>query len=689
MFSFLNTGILFAAAAALIPLIIHLFSRRRVKIIDFSSLKHLKAMQKRQVKRLKIRQLLLLILRMLIIFIAVLAFARPTTSGGSIGSHAGVSAVILFDNSGSMNCYVRDGLLFDLAKNRALELLKNFGESDELAVITLGLNSNESDNVKFTGPALAQEILSGIEQGFDQTDLGGALDKAIELLEDAHNLNKEVYIVSDRQRQALPENPKTLPAGVNLFLVDLPIEDNGNIGIVSIDFGGRLLIPGKPFEITATVKNYGTEDEDEIIASLFVNGNRVSQTNLEIDGEKEATVRFTNTLSSGGFHSGHVELSDDKFIGDNRFYFSFQIPEIFNVLIIDGDESSALIKLALVPSAEAGQYWSVKQTTPGNLTGVNFRDYDVVIFSGAPSLSATVVDRLKAFARAGRSLLITYSADTDIQNFNANWSQLSGVVIDEPMERNFSGAGFYSIGNVDNNHPVFSVFEFGKNQLPQIRFFSLPRVHTNDRAKVLMRFSGDRPALVENNYGDGRVLTFCGPISPTYTDLTAHAFFVPFMARLTEYLASRLSGYDMNLYTGSNIVRSISVKGSLDRAIELLLPDSRVLYIPPVEGTGSVTYNPTGAKLPGIYRAFFDGREIDRLALNIDPRECDLASTSFDQFAQAVGAADYHVLDTDQPLEASIAELRFGKELWQIFLWMAAVLILLELLLSHSTPVEE
>ena len=689
MFSFLNTGILIAAAAALIPLIIHLFSRRRVKIIEFSSLKHLKAMQKRQVKRLKIRQLLLLILRMLIIFIVVLAFARPTTSGGSVGSHAGVSAVILFDNSGSMNCYVRDGLLFDLAKSRALELLKNFGESDELAVLTLGLNSNENDNVKFTGPALAQEILSGLEQGFGQTDLGGAMDKAIELLDGAHNLNKEIYIVSDRQRQAMPDKSKTLPDGVNLFLIDLPIEENGNVGIVSIDFGGRLLIPGKPFEMTATVKNYGTEDEDEIIASLFVNGNRVSQTNLEINGEKEATVRFTHTLASGGFHSGHVELSDDKFVGDNRFYFSFQIPEIFNVLIIDGDEASDLINLALVPSDEAAQYWSVKQTTPDNLTGVNFRDYDAVILSGAPALSATVVDRLRSFVRDGRSLLITYSADTDIKNFNSNWSELSGVVIDEPLERNFSGAGFYSLGNIDNNHPVFSVFEFGKNQLPQIRFFTLPRVHTNDRAKVLMKFSGDRPALVENNYGDGRCLTFCGPISPVYTDLTAHAFFVPFVARLSEYLASRLSGYDMNLYTGTNIVRSISIKGSLDRAIELMMPDSQVQYIPPVEGTGSVTYNPSGTNLPGIYRAFFDGREIDRFALNIDPRECDLSLTSFDQFAKALGAAEFHVLDTDQPLNASIAELRFGKELWQVFLWIAAVLILLELLLSRSAAVEE
>ncbi|HOD66787.1 MAG TPA: BatA domain-containing protein, partial [candidate division Zixibacteria bacterium] len=73
MFNFLNSGVLFAALAALIPLLIHLFSKRRVKIVEFSSLKHLKEMQRRQVRRLKIRQILLLLLRMAIILALVLA----------------------------------------------------------------------------------------------------------------------------------------------------------------------------------------------------------------------------------------------------------------------------------------------------------------------------------------------------------------------------------------------------------------------------------------------------------------------------------------------------------------------------------------------------------------------------------------------------------------------------------------
>jgi hypothetical protein len=185
------------------------------------------------------------------------------------------------------------------------------------------------------------------------------------------------------------------------------------------------------------------------------------------------------------------------------------------------------------------------------------------------------------------------------------------------------------------------------------------------------------------------VLTFCGPISPAYTDLSAHAFFVPFVARISEYLASKLSGYDMDLHTGQSIVRSIAIKGSLDRAIEVIAPDSQVLYVPPVEVTGAITYSPPPVELPGIYHAYFEGREIDRFAVNVDPIECDLIAASIDQTAKAIGAKTYHDLELGRPLGTTIAELRFGKELWQVFLWTAAVLILLELFLSRSAPAEE
>ncbi len=689
MFNFLNSTVLFAAAAALIPLIIHLFSKRKVKVIEFSSLKHLKAMQRRQVRRLKIRQLLLLIIRMLIILLVVLAFARPTTESGNVGSHASVSAVVLFDNSASMNRYVADGNLFDLARDRTRKLLETFGEADEVHLVALADQVGQLQPASFSPPVIAMEQLQQIAPAYNDADLAGGLHKAAEMLGKAVNLNKELYIVTDRQRTSLPDSSILNRLEASIYFVDLPLQTNDNIGITGLDFGGQLILPGHDFTVTARIKNYSGDDQENIIASLFIDGNRVAQSDFDAPGDEETAVRFTRAVSSTGFHSGYIELSDDKYQNDNRYYFSFRIPERSNLLVIDGDHTGGLISLALAPSSDINQYWSVKLTDPANLSGINFWDYDVIFLTGAPMLSDTYTGRLKAFVGQGRSLFITYGPQTDTGYFNTTWSSLTGVIYDAPVPRTFTRAGYYSLGSLELDHPVFSVFDFTDSRPPEIKFYALPSMHLAPGARTLMRFTGDRPALVESQYQDGKVLTFTAPIDARFSDLTGHAFFVPFVSRIAEYLATDLSSYDLRLYCGTNISRSVSVKGSLASSLLLIAPDTSQYAVAPQEEQGALVLRITRANMPGIYRVMYGGREIDRFAANVSPEESDLSAVDRDQFATAIGAERMNILPADVEIASVISEFRFGKELWHIFVWLALLLIAVEIILSRGAKVQE
>jgi hypothetical protein len=103
--TFLNPFILLGLAAAAIPLIIHLFNFRKPKRVDFSSLAFLKERQKTTMQRVRIKQWLLLLLRTLAIGCLVLAFARPTLTGGlgtALGGRATTSIALVIDNSLSM-----------------------------------------------------------------------------------------------------------------------------------------------------------------------------------------------------------------------------------------------------------------------------------------------------------------------------------------------------------------------------------------------------------------------------------------------------------------------------------------------------------------------------------------------------------------------------------------------------------
>ena len=687
MLNFLNSTILFAAAAALIPLIIHLFSKRRLKKIEFSSIKYLKQMQRRQVRRLKIKQLLLLFLRMLIILIAVLAFARPTTENSGIGSHASTSAIILFDNSASMDRYIADGNLFGQAQKRCEELLGSFGEADEICLLPLILDAN-SIPPAFVSASTAKEYLGNIEIAYRKSNIQSSYEYGLSLLEKAHNLNKEIFIISDNQKNLLPAEKIVLNNEYRNYFIELPIENNNNIAITSVDFGGQLIMPGHDFEINAVIKNFGVENQKNIIASLFIDGNRISQRALEIKGEEETTITFSKSVSSTGFHEGYIEISDDLFISDNKFYFSLSIPEEFNLLIINGDVSGSLLKLALSPDESLNKYWSVKEVNPDNLAGINFFDYDVIFLASVPKLNKTYVNRLKTFVTSGKSLFVSYGANTDIDNFNSQWSQLTSVIFDKKHKTDFSRAGYYTLLSIDYSHPIFSVYNFENNTPPEIKFYTLPEMHIDGNGQALMSFTGKHPALIESSYGKGKIITFTGLMLPEYSDIASHSFFVPLVSRIAEYLASDLSSYDLNLQPGNRITRSLSLKGAINTPVDMLTPDSLIYKISPHESKGALLLNAQPVNLPGVYHVNYLGREIDRFALNTAKDESDLNYVDKEQFATALNIDSYDNIPFENDIATILSELRYGKELWQIFLWLVVILVIVEIFISRTSEKE-
>ena len=72
--AFLNPLFLFGLFAAAIPLLIHLWSRRQAVTVDFSSLMFLVAAHRQNVRRLQLKQLLILLLRILIVALIALAW---------------------------------------------------------------------------------------------------------------------------------------------------------------------------------------------------------------------------------------------------------------------------------------------------------------------------------------------------------------------------------------------------------------------------------------------------------------------------------------------------------------------------------------------------------------------------------------------------------------------------------------
>jgi len=156
---FLNPLYLLGLVAASIPVIIHLLVLRKNKTIEFSSIRFLKELQKTEIRRLKLKQILLLILRTLIIVFLVLSFARPVVKSNFplLKTYSNVSAIVILDNSISMDVSDEFGNRFRQSKSIVNHLISNLKDGDELSVI-FSSGEAEPPSFQFNFEAVKDEV---------------------------------------------------------------------------------------------------------------------------------------------------------------------------------------------------------------------------------------------------------------------------------------------------------------------------------------------------------------------------------------------------------------------------------------------------------------------------------------------------------------------------------------------------
>src|SRR3990170_1602187 len=344
MLNFLNSIILVGLMAGLIPLLIHLFTRRKLKKIEFSSLWFLKVLEKTKLKQVKLHNLLLLIIRTLIILLVVLAFARPAIKGtlsqgklsakilgGDFSSSGSSSVVLILDDSYSMGFETKAGGLFELGKKQAQEIVGFLTEKDEAGLIFL---SSPSETLNFTIDF--KELSERIEKAqlsYLKSNFFLAFNQAVRLLNQSKNLNKEIYLITNKTPLGL-EKLKQINSRFSFYLIDLSNPNFQNLAVDTISFGNQLIELNKPFEIEAEIVNYTKKQVPNLLVGFYLDGKKVAQTDINIKAGEKQKVKFTYTVQKTGFHRGYVEIAEDDLLADNYRYFGFKIPEEIKVLLV-------------------------------------------------------------------------------------------------------------------------------------------------------------------------------------------------------------------------------------------------------------------------------------------------------------------------------------------------------------------
>ena len=138
-FGWANLPMLGWLAAAAVPILIHLWSRRKYREMPWAAMEYLLAAARRQTRRLRFEQWLLLAIRTLLVVLVVLAVAEPYTERAGLALAAGGHAhrVLVLDGSYSMDYRPTDKTRFQRAKELARQIVEESPQGDAFTLVLM------------------------------------------------------------------------------------------------------------------------------------------------------------------------------------------------------------------------------------------------------------------------------------------------------------------------------------------------------------------------------------------------------------------------------------------------------------------------------------------------------------------------------------------------------------------------
>ena len=575
--SVLYPAFLVGAAAAAVPIALHLMSRRAAPIVPFSATRFLSSAPVESGRWRRLREYLLLALRVGALLLLALSFARPYTDWGVLGATA-PATIIALDTSLSVGGTDR----FERARHLALEAVDAVPTDHLVGIVTFA-----DEAAVAAAPASdrerAREAIRAARAGYGATSYAGAIAGAVSALGPRPG---RIVVVTDLQRGGweAPGTP-SLPRGTTVEVIDIgPVAANLAVTDVRVNDG----------RLTTTVTGYGQTAASSTV-TLEIDGAIVERVSADVTVDGSAEITFAKQMPTTGEMRVSVDDGNGLPADDERFLV-LDRPDAARVLVIGegGQRSGAafFVERALRSRNEAH---ALDVRVEGAWTDRDDVDTptrpDVVVFLAGEATGPSGRG-LRQHVERGGGLLLIAGPTLAPQVFE----EVPGVAVAGGAGRTRSSPGT-TFAPADARHPVFRPFGAMTPALGRVRFDRHLVLTPSDRAAVLARFSDGDPALVEFAVGKGRVLVFASDLSGAWNDFPLQPVFVPFVHELVRYLAPTITQ------------PSAYLVGEVPQDIEAT---------------------------PGIVSDPVTGR---RVAVNVDPRESMVSRLTIDEFTAPIASS--------------------------------------------------
>lgn len=677
---FFNPLMLIGLVAAAIPILLHLLNLRKLRTIEFSTLRFLKELQRSHVRRLKLQQWLLLVLRTLLVVFAVLAFARPVipTTLPVLGGQVRSSVVIVLDNSPSMDANDGRGNRFRWAVRQAQQILRALKSGDEAALVTTSALLQAKRIELTTALGALRDELETLPLAYGSVPLDQMLEAARATLATAQNAHRELYIISDFQTNTFKwQDSAAVPLPVERVVI-VPASDAASLeqldlGIDSVGVVTRVLEPGKPIEVTVRVRNNSTRDATGAVLRMRLNGEQAAQRTVDVPAGQVRVLSLAGALPASGFIAGSVELEPDACESDNKRVFALIVPPMPRVLVVGTAASTVYLNAAL---AAIGQQQSlpVRVVEPAQLGGLSLDEYDVIILTEPLVRSGT--EQIRAYLSAGRGNVLMFAsaraAISQQQQFAADLG--IGPLTYLPPRNN----ALYELQNADEQHPLFSgVFRSERGRITRLESPAIEQALVSSGGVALLTTESGAFAS-EHVVGNGRVIYCAVPPTMEWSALPTSGLFPVLVARSVLYLGAKDAvGAEYAVgercrielpqrYASGDAVRVRDAAGTESVVGVVRVGGSAVVDLGRPLAPGCIVIMPQSGEQP-----------LATLALNIPSHEVQLSFVSARRtksyIARWMGKEDVELADADGSIGAVVARERQRAELWP---WLIAAALL-------------
>jgi Aerotolerance regulator N-terminal/von Willebrand factor type A domain len=707
--TFLNPAILWGLAAVTIPILIHILNLRRTKKIEFSTLMFLKEIEQSRYRKIKLKQLLILLLRIGFIIVLVLLFSRPFFKGylGSPDDKPRSSVLIIIDDSFSMQSRESSGSSLEIAKKKAAETIDLLGEKDEVFFTTVSEINRLEKNMVYKDHNRLKDTLRHIKASDKTKELTEVIYFAGEILKTALNSAKEIYLFTDGQKSFIenaealkPEFSNDEMTKTNIILTSSREADN--ISIDTVNTLTRIFEKNRPVKIKATLNNRNNYNVSNKSITLYY-GTFKDEKVIDIPANSTLDVEFAFQPGKTGYSGGYIELTqseiaDDEISGDNRQYFGFFIPVKVNLLFAAPSAGDIeYLELALRTSEElmtdsAGNrssYFSIKTTSPEQFRNENLDIFDAVVIVNKPGFSEQESQMLKNYIENGGGVIIYPGALSSADNY----SNSLAIELNLPSIRQSfgDGTGDFRFDKIDYEHPVFEGI-FRKQSERQNLGSESPVIKngldipTGENAISLVRLNNEKNFLVEFTRGKGKLLMFSVSPDMKNSDYPATNLFSPISVRSILYLANVNSV--KSAVTGKDYFADLENFSLPESDEQFFITNSEGLRDSVLVTAGfSVINLKSSINNASLYRLETPAGIFCEFPANVQKKESELLRFKGSEVAGHLRSSfdiDANIIEPEDILKSSISELRTGKEIWQYFLLLSLVFLIAEYLVAKS-----